>query len=307
MGGLLLFALANEKGRYWAMAWCPKCKNEYREGIMVCAECGCELVDERGAGMKKPLITGDEDQLVILKKFLEYNHIKNVEILYDNQQENYMLFVKEEDLFQAQKITRVYLEQRAMEHMQKMQEVQEEANYEPSEAAEQINKQIVESMKPREPLGPYVNNAERAEENRSSATALFLIGSLGLIVMILGIVGVLPFKFSNPYLFYGIMCAVFILFIVMGAVSMKNAKLFAKKAESDNSLRDTLIKWCEDNLTAQSVDAHIAEAASTSEEELYFKRYEVLKAILNHQFMNLDQSFLEKLIDDKVYDMVFSE
>ena len=26
--------------------WCPKCKNEYREGIKVCADCGCELVEK---------------------------------------------------------------------------------------------------------------------------------------------------------------------------------------------------------------------------------------------------------------------
>ena len=28
------------------MPWCPKCKNEYVEGITTCADCGVELVDE---------------------------------------------------------------------------------------------------------------------------------------------------------------------------------------------------------------------------------------------------------------------
>jgi len=27
------------------MPWCPKCRNEYRKGITVCAECKVELVD----------------------------------------------------------------------------------------------------------------------------------------------------------------------------------------------------------------------------------------------------------------------
>ena len=28
------------------MPWCPKCKNEYMDGITVCADCGTALVDE---------------------------------------------------------------------------------------------------------------------------------------------------------------------------------------------------------------------------------------------------------------------
>ena len=26
--------------------WCPKCKAEYRDGITICADCGCPLVKE---------------------------------------------------------------------------------------------------------------------------------------------------------------------------------------------------------------------------------------------------------------------
>ena len=28
------------------MPWCPKCKNEYREGITVCADCNVPLVED---------------------------------------------------------------------------------------------------------------------------------------------------------------------------------------------------------------------------------------------------------------------
>ena len=44
-----------------------------------------------------------------------------------------------------------------------------------------------------------------------------------------------------------------------------------------------------------------------SEEILYFRRFEAIKARLNHQFLNLDQGFLEKLIDDTVYEMVYGD
>ena len=28
------------------MPWCPKCKSEYREDYIVCADCGSKLVDD---------------------------------------------------------------------------------------------------------------------------------------------------------------------------------------------------------------------------------------------------------------------
>lgn len=285
------------------MAWCPKCKNEYREGIRVCAECGCELVEESGLQNRKPLIFGEEQMLLTLKRFLEYNDIKSVEMQYDEEEAVYELLVKDSDFQQAQKIARVYMEQTALKKLEELQGsgeleqilAEQEETAESEEAAEHGKAQ------------PYVNSAEQAEENRSSAWTLLIVGGVGLLAMILGIAGIIPLNLGNPYMFYGVMSAVFILFIVMGAVSMKNAKLFAKKAESENSLRDSLLKWCEESLTAEKVDAQIENAADMPEEVLYFNRYEMIKKMMNHQFMNLDQGFLEKLIDDEVYDMVYGD
>lgn len=287
------------------MAWCPKCKNEYREGITVCAECGCELVEEKELYNMKPLLVGEEHQMQTLKGFLEYNGIKTAAIRYLEQDMVYELSVKDTDFTQALKIVRVFMEQKALEKMQEMQENGELEQMLDESAAENANQE--QEAQEREPAQPYVNSAEQAEENRSSAWTLLIVGGLGLLAMILGIAGVIPLNLGNPYMFYGVMSAVFILFIVMGAVSMKNAKIFAKRAESENSLRDSLLKWCEENLTTEKIDAQIENAADMADEVLYFQRYEMIKKMMNHQFMNLDQGFLEQLIDDEVYDMVFRE
>ena len=275
------------------MAWCPKCKNEYREGITVCPDCGEALVSEEELTDWVSVLFGEQDEMEKLKDFLTYNGVGKSKLVYDETEQVYELFVDAKDEKKAKTIARVFLEQQEKEH-------KENAVWE--EAA------VDEFLMPDTQGGlTYMNSGAKAEENRSSAWVLLIVGALGILVMALGITGVLPFNIGNPYMFYGVMSAVFILFIVMGVVSMRNAKLFEKKAESENSLVDTLLKWREENLTAEKIDAQIENAADTPEEALYYKRFEVIRSQMNHQFMNLDQQMLENLIDTKIYEQIFPD
>lgn len=152
----------------------------------------------------------------------------------------------------------------------------------------------------------YQDSSERASDNRSSAWMLLGLGVVGLAVVVLGVAGILPLRMGNPYLFYGVMAAIFILFVVAGIVSMKNAKIFDKKAESENSLRQTLLDWCGENLRAEEIDAEVCGEGVT-DEIAYFRRSSYIKDKLNHQFVNLNQGFLDQFIDDYVYDRIFGE
>ncbi len=209
------------------MAWCPKCKSEYREGVRVCADCGCELIEEEQ---------------------------------YDEP---------------------------------------EQLTFGAGELREPQAKEMAEAV-------VYRNSSERAEDNRSSAWTLLIVGGVGLLVMIFGLMDVIPFRLGNPYMFYGVMCTVFLLFIVMGVVSMRNAKIFAGKAESENTLRDAMTKWYQENLNKEKIEEGLVDEEEVSDEILYFKRVQKMKDMFNHQFMNLDQVFLEHYIDEEVYDYFFS-
>ena len=284
------------------MPWCPKCKNEYREGVTVCAECGCELVEEEQFAHLSSVTFGDREQLEELKKYLEFNKIQGVTIQFDEEDKVYELLVREEDRQKAVSMTRVFLkESQNREAQEEPAETDADGEAEISEAEE------TEKEKPEESnfAGLYLNSSTRAEENRSSAWTLFLVGAVGMVFVILGIAGVLPIHVGNTYMFYGVMSAVFVLFLVMGVVSMKNARIFAKKAESENTLKDTMIQWYRENLTADLVDAEIEDVQNTTDELLYFKRVQKLKEKFNNQFMNLDQAFLEHFIDEEVYEHVF--
>ena len=294
------------------MAWCPKCKNEYREGITVCPDCGEALVSEEELTDWVCVLFGEQDEMEKLKDFLTYNGVGKSKLVYDETEQVYELFVDAKEEKKAKTIARVFLEQQEKEH--KENAVLEEAAVdeflmlgEDDTSEEKPNSgELLKAASTQGGL-TYMNSGAKAEENRSSAWVLLIVGALGILVMALGITGVLPFNIGNPYMFYGVMSAVFILFIVMGVVSMRNAKLFEKKAESENSLVDTLLKWSEENLTAEKIDAQIENAADTPEEALYYKRFEVIRSQMNHQFMNLDQQMLENLIDTKIYEQIFPD
>ena len=149
-------------------------------------------------------------------------------------------------------------------------------------------------------------SSQRAKKSYSYAWILLIVGSLGLAMAILGVTEVLPFNLGNPDLFYGVVTSVFVLFIVAGAVSMKNSRIFVHKAESENSLCSTLLKWCRENLHAEEIDSEI-DAEGAGEEVLYSSRTTYIRERLNHQFINLDQDFLEQFVNDHVYGMIFLE
>lgn len=274
------------------MPWCPQCKNEYKEGITVCADCDCELLPDENEEYK-PLTFGSKEELSDLVNFLKYNDISEVKMTGSENagesaedetkegEEDWELFVAEAVYEKAAKLVYVFKQQ--------------QAEAEPEEKT------------PIAPSSLYENSADRAADNKSSAYMLLIVGGLGLLVIVLGIAGVLPFRLTGTmkYMTYGIMSALFILFIIMGIISMKSYRIFAKKAESENSLRSTIEKWCLENIKAEAVDGEIT-AAEVSEEEKYFKRTSWMKEKISKQFLNLDEAFLENFIDE-IYDRVFEE
>lgn len=231
------------------MPWCPKCKNEYKEGIKTCSDCGCELVENEPA--------------------------------------------EDEELSEAEAALQKMSEAEKAVFMENLKQAVKEA-----ETAEHSAGR---------PVVPYQNSAAKAEDNKSSAYMLLFFGVIGMIVIILGMTGVLPFHLSGAakYMAYGIMSALFLLFIVMGLVSMKSYHIFAKKAESENTLRSTIESWCTENLKPEGIDEAVL-SEEVAEEEKYFRRTSYMKEKITEKFLNLDEAFLDNLVDE-MYTGIYEE
>lgn len=182
------------------------------------------------------------------------------------------------------------------------EEVAAEEEFEQEDSEDEENPEI-----PLKVYKPYVNNEEKAEDNRSSAYTLLLVGGVGLIFIILMFFEVLPIHMTltGKYMVCGVMGVMFILFIIMGIVSMRNSKLLKKKAKKENNLTREIKKWCLGAFEKKEVDARL-QIENLPEELKYFQRHEYVKTTIQNQFMNLDEAYLDRLIEE-IYPEIFEK
>ncbi len=166
----------------------------------------------------------------------------------------------------------------------------------------------------------YRDNASKAEDNKSSAFTLLFVGGAGIIFIILCIIGVIDLNLHEvaKYMAYGLLGGMFVLFFVMGIVSLRSFKDFSAKAVKEDTLTEEISNWCKASLSASQIDSLMSQmnkndAENTeepiepeSDEELYFKRTEIMKKLISEKFMNLDEAYLDHFID-KMYSDIFSE
>lgn len=151
----------------------------------------------------------------------------------------------------------------------------------------------------------YMNNEEKAEDSRTSAYALLGVGSLGFVVVILFFLGIIDMNMSltGKYMITGVMGVLFVLFIIMGIVSLKNSRILTKKAYKENNLTVEIKKWCISNMEKESIDQELG-LLELQDELKYFQRIDYMKQMISRQFMNLNEAYLDRLIEE-VYPEIF--
>ena len=69
------------------MAWCPKCKEEYREGIQVCADCGIDLVESLTEQEQEAAVDSEEEKQEEIDSDEEYDWDAEDEVREEDVQE----------------------------------------------------------------------------------------------------------------------------------------------------------------------------------------------------------------------------
>ena len=150
------------------------------------------------------------------------------------------------------------------------------------------------------------SSADKAKEHRYTGIILLVLSSAMFILMIVDII--LPARLlTSGILGYIILSAVSIPLFILGIYSLKIAGQYELGKKAAANIEKRLLDYVSENLTAEKVDSMIIFEKDDGDEIRFFKRSACIRAIINRQFMNLDQQMLDTLVDEKIYDMLYEE
>lgn len=273
------------------MPWCPKCKNEYKEGYTVCADCGTELV----ASLQEDFVTvssGLEEELHKMSDFMRANGIDETKVVLDEEENTYKLMVDPKKAAEARKQVQVYIARIATPQML-------------AKEAKRIEEEGISLPDPEPYNGPYQEAEQRAEEYKSGADTLFIVGIVGMIALVLLNLGIIPISltFFSKMLVTFVMGVMFVIFIAMGIASGRSYHNLKEQAGTEKNLKAELQNYLREQISPDAFDADLTDDKPV-DEILYFRRIEKMKDLLREKDSSLDSAFVDYIIEE-TYSEIF--
>ena len=293
------------------MPWCPNCKNEYREGITECADCGVELVDElpeEEDEYKEPVpvvmfLSSERNVCDKLVRYLKLNGIYSAECVKesveDEEEDTYALIVAdiEKDSFfeilpgavEGEDIN----EDRMYELVPDLEDRLDEIDSE--EASMQFSEIRSEAS------SVYVHKKDKYADLKFSGYSFIAFGFVGFAVVALN-----ALKVINLFNLYSmiIMSLVFVIFFGIGISSLMKASKIKKSVEVEDEFTEQIQEWIKDNLTGDLIAEWYDE--NREDQENYFDITEKLQKMLAEEFPNINPSYIDELADERYNDYLES-
>lgn len=275
------------------MPWCPVCKNEYREGYTHCNDCDVDLVDSLEEG-PRALIAGAEYDMNRMAELLQ---AKDVECFVrpGQRKDEFELYVTEEH---AERAT-AYLQSYVQAMMQQQEKERRAAMGMDVDAEDGADTETPEEQQTPERAALYEDKNNKAEDAKSSAIALILVGGIGVVFIVTLVMDYLPIHLFGlgKYLISGIMTTMFLVFIGMGVSSIKTYKKYLGIAEEEQKNIEQIMDLLAQHMSKEVIDTKLAGEPEEMP-QIYYSRLALIKEFLETHYGGLEPALLEKLADD---------
>lgn len=240
------------------MPWCPKCKEEYREGIAVCAECGEVLVEALEEDVEDERCEAAAEETAGEEGMPDVEETDDEPADYDWDEEK-SAAEKDEDIQDGE-----------------MEEPEETDGLQGTKNA------------------AYVKKADEYKDLVGTGYTFVVLSVLGLVYLVLCQLKVIPISYNILALI--VLTAMFVVFIIIGISSFVKAGNIKELIGSEEEESKSILSWLREHVGADRLEAMKGE--EESEEEYYLNLTEVLKGELKEVYTEAEDGYLEMLIEE---------
>lgn len=284
------------------MPWCPKCRNEYVEGMTVCAECGVDLVEELPEEMDEyaPVKLCHAADETIGGKFILYLNMQGVRTAglmpVDENDEThekgfYVVVAGPEynalaDDFEGYDENKEITEEELSSLMPDLDEKLEELKEE--EANQMLSELRTESS------SVYVKKKDKYTDLKFSGVSFIVFAILGFGLLALNVLDYISMfnKFSTL-----IMTAVFVIFLLIGITSLLRAQKMKGMVSQEEKVSDDVMDWIDEHITDEYIESLID--SEQTEEDNYFKAHAAMCRRVAEQFPLFNPDYIDQLMDER--------
>lgn len=309
------------------MAWCPICKNEYREGITICADCNVPLVDDLNAlnddeqNFEPLFITKQEELASKFTSYLEYSNLHRYSVIEDEENEEYTVCIHPDDFDTAKKLYRGFAitetaadaagsctntdasdesdsdyEESSYpetEYLEEHEEINPDSDdsIDTFELMQMLNKDDYESD---ESSGTYVRKSEKYNDYKSSAYTCLLVGALGIVFGILNIVGIIGF--INSLFSQIIMMTMFALFLIGGIYMYIHSGKIRSEIDAEAAIEEKVSTWLSINVTSSYING--IKDDNLEDEINYLNYCSTIRKSIIEDIPEAPQDMIDALVDE---------
>ncbi len=281
--------------------WCPKCKNEYIDGITTCVDCGAELVTELPEEIDEhaPQIIGTVTSEEVGMKFIQYFRYAGLRTC--------TLIPKESDDDETPTVYAMVVEYGELDYainlVQKFAnaENEEEIDYDAVALVldEELNglkdeegKELLTDLRS-EASTVYVNKKDKYTDLKFSGQSFIAFGILGLIFVAVNIAGILQIFNTFSMCVLGV---VFIAFLIFGITSLQKAKKIKSMVSEEEDAVEKVNAYIKENFTNEYLAT--LQDDTLSEEENFFQVTEILKNEVAEQYPLFSKGYIDQIVDE---------
>lgn len=282
--------------------WCPKCRDEFVEGITVCPDCEVDLVDElpEEVDENKPFILCHVTDEQIGSKFIMY-------LEYCGLQTAGLMAVQEgdeeyEDGFYV--VIAPFEQQSAEKAFEGFDSVEEFSQMDLTELMPELEKDLADLQDEEankmlsdlrtESSTVYVKKKDKYTDLKFSGISFIVFAALGAVLL-----GANYLEYINIFNTFSsfIMAIVFVVFLGVGIASLLRANKMKGMVSQEEKASDDLLIWIEENITDEWMDTLVDK--EQSDENNYFKVHGAMCQRVADEFPLFNSNYIDQLMDDR--------